>query len=58
MAPLATAHGDIVASFPQFDSPLVLRRRGKHYQFVGTIFMPGLRSTLKGDEDYRTFEIE
>lgn len=58
MAPLATAHGDIVASFPHFDSPLVLRRRGKHYQFVGTIFMPGLRSTLKGDEDYRTFEIE
>ncbi|KAH6639038.1 heterokaryon incompatibility protein-domain-containing protein [Boeremia exigua] len=57
MAPLATLQGDIIAHFPQFSLPCVLRPRDGHYLFVGTMFMPGLPTVHAASEGYRTFNI-
>ena len=55
MAPLATEVGDIVASFPQFDMPLVLRPRKGYFHFVGVVFISGTERV--SSDEYRVFEI-
>lgn len=55
MAPLATEVGDIVASFPQFDMPLVLRPRKGYFHFVGVVFIS--ETERVSSDEYRVFEI-
>lgn len=57
LAPLATERGDVVASFPQFNQPLVLRPREGYFLFVGMLFVPRASQKYLVGQDYRTFDL-